>query len=162
VALLLLLALGLAIRSVFRALASDETKIRWRIEEMVEGFNARHLAPVMAGFAPDYRDAATGLTRDRLKDILVYLYFQEVDAKSGRFFLRAELVPDELELRMPESPPGTASLSLHLRFFESRTGTEHPFWDAHVEGELEKREDGWQWVRTTRVNHADRHLFSRP
>jgi hypothetical protein len=29
-------------------------------------------------------------------------------------------------------------------------------WDARIEGALEKREDGWQWVRVTRANHKDR------
>jgi hypothetical protein len=160
--LLVLGALALAIRSLVHALASDETKIRWRLEEMVTGFNERHLAPIMEGFAPEFRDAGTGATRDQLKEILIYLFFQHFDAKTGRFLLRAELVPEDLSVTVQDGSPRAASLALHARFLELHNDGEELFWDAHIEGTLEKKDDGWQWVRTTRVNHGDRRRFSRP
>jgi hypothetical protein len=162
VAVLILGALALAIRSLVIALASDETKIRWRLEEMVTGFNERHLAPIMEGFAPEFRDAGTNASRDEVREILVSLFFQQLEAKTGRFLLRAELVPEDLSVTVGEGSPRTASLAMHARFFELRDGGEQLLWDAHIEGTLAKKEDGWQWVRTTRVNHGDRRRFSRP
>ena len=54
--LLLVLALGtltvLGGRALVRALASPQTRIRWRLEEMVEGFNAMRARPVLDGIGP--------------------------------------------------------------------------------------------------------------
>ncbi|MEW6073625.1 MAG: hypothetical protein AB1726_13660 [Planctomycetota bacterium] len=43
------------IRRLVIALAADETRIGWLIEDMVEGFNERHAGEATSGLAPDWR-----------------------------------------------------------------------------------------------------------
>jgi hypothetical protein len=158
---LVLVALALAIvfvfgRWVLRALASDETHVRWVVEEMIEGFNQAELRPVMAGLAPDYVDTSSGLHRNELREALIYSFFQDVDPRTHDYQFRAEMPPDGLVIEIGE--PGHARVVAQIAFYTRVRPTEELFWDARVEGEMEERDEGWQWVRTTSVNHSQRRL----
>ena len=55
---ILLIALGLLLlvlgaRALFRALSSDETKLRWRLEAMEEGYNEGDVGDAIGPIARD-------------------------------------------------------------------------------------------------------------
>ena len=139
-------------RTLVRALQSDETKIRRCIATMVEGFNETRLDDVLAGLAPDFRDDASGITRAELREVLVYSFLQDYDGTDRSYLYTAELAPEELVVEVVGGEPPQAKVALHC-VFRTKRGV---FWDARVEGEMSEGERGWQWVRTTAVNHSDR------
>jgi len=155
-----MLLIGLALASavfgwrVLRsALASNEQKIRWVFEDVQQGFDATRLAPVIGGFEPGFRDESSGMTRNELRDVLIYLFLNEHDPETKRFSLRMELDPDALEIEM--TGPAHAAVRGAARFIEVRAGVERVFWDARFVAELDELEDGWQIVRTSQVNLTD-------
>lgn len=145
---------------LWRGLASDDQQARWRLAEMASGFNEGDVGPVLGGLAEEFFDESSGASRADVRGILAHLFFTEIDSTTKRFRLRVELPVDELEL--PEPTPtgegGRARIELDLapRFFKTVHGAEEPFWDAHMHVEMEDTDDGWQIVRTSKVNHYDR------
>jgi hypothetical protein len=119
---------------------------------MVAGFNETDLRSVMAGIAPDYVDEASGVRRDALREGLMVLFFEGADSTRG-FLYRAELVPEDLAI---EISPGRAAVRARIRFHALHGPAEEVIWDARIEGELQPGDDGWQWTRTTSINHSDR------
>lgn len=153
VALLAALVLLVGIPRLRRALASDEQKIAWRIEDMAEGFNATRSARVLRGFAPDFRDEG-GFTREDVHQALVYLFFNEIDPKTKQFRMRVEIPEERLSVEVTEE--GRARVSLAARFWIRAGDREELYWDAVISGEMRDGEDGWQFERTHGVNHAGR------
>jgi len=139
-----------------RQLASEEQRIAWLVADVAEGFNATRMRPVISAFADEYVDEGSGTTRDRVRDVLVHLYFREIDPKSKRFRFRVEIPAEELTVELLEGEPQRAMLGLHAIFHCLERGEEVVYWDAHVRAELEERDGSWKFVRTFDVNHADR------
>jgi hypothetical protein len=113
-ALLLLVALALlalGVRWLVRAFASDESRVRWRIEAMRDGFNDSELAPVVDALSPRFVETESGADVDKTEQALIYLYFQEIDAKSKSFALVAECEPRDWEIAVL---PGTAASAEEL------------------------------------------------
>ena len=144
-------------RALWRALASPQTKIRWRIESMVDGFNAMRAQPVLDGVTRDFRDQTGGGTsRDDLRQILAWLFLNEIDSQ-GEFNWTCEFDPTGLAVVLaPER--GSAEVQLSLRLLRSRAKGEDPklFWEAHLAGTVTKGDDGWQWSQLTTANHEER------
>lgn len=145
IALLLLAILELRVR-----LASPETRIRWRIEEMVEGFNDARVSPCMKGVAEEWRDEGGRVDRSRLADGLRYTFFQEKDPKTKAFRFRVEL-EEELVIVLDPEDGESATVELLARFDCLRLEEWTPTWRVNIGAEMvEHEEDGWQVVRTRR------------
>jgi len=157
---LLFLLLGLVVffagRAIWRALASPQTKIRWRIEGMVEGFNEMRAQPVLDGVSRDFRDKSGGGTsRDDLRQILAWLFLNEIDGRNGEFLWACEFDPQGLSIALaPEQD--RAHVEVALRLLRRRGGEMQPFWEANFQGSMAKEEDGWQWVELDAANHGAR------
>lgn len=157
---LLILLLGsiafFAGSAVWRALASPQTKIRWRIERMVDGFNAMRAQPVLDGVSREFRDQTGGGTsRDDLRQILAWLFLNEIDSQTGEFLWACEFDPQGLSISLAPEEDG-AEVEVALRLLRRRGGEPQLFWDAHLSGTLAKGEDGWQWTVLTAANHSER------
>lgn len=147
------LVLFLVGRWVVLALVGDATRIRWRLESMVEGFNETRLAPVLEGVAPEFRHDHSRIDRGMLADLLRSAFFHEKDPQSGRFPLRAEIEQDTLEVTLDAERPGHATALLTGRFLVLERGEWSSAWRARIELEwLEDDERGWQVVRS---EHTD-------
>ena len=144
----------LGVNVLRRVLASDQTHVRWVIEDMLEGFNRAEMGPILRGIAPDFIDGATGVRREDLRGALIQSFFEDLDPSSREYLYRAELFPEELVIEIEGD--GRAAVALHVRFLDRRRGEEREFWDARIAGRMQRGDDGWQWVRTDDVNHADR------
>jgi hypothetical protein len=142
-------------RGLWRALASPQTKIRRQVESMVEGFNGMRTSQVLDGIARDFRDEVADTLRDDLRQVLVYLFVQEVEPSTGEFLWSAEFDPEQLQIALaPEKD--RAELELGLRIFRRRAGEPQLMWDARLSGLMIKGDDGWQWTRITKANHSER------
>ena len=141
-------------RALYRALASPEKKIRWRLEEMVAGFNARRARPVLDGIARDFIDRSSDLKRDDLQSILTWAYFNELDEK-GEFLWRAAFDPQEMTIEVA-SDKHSANVGCHVKFFHRRGAVVELDWDAQVAGTLALGEEGWQWSVVESANHTAR------
>ncbi len=137
----LLLAL-LAGRAVIRGMASEETKIRWLVQEEVESFNATSVSGCIDVLAPEYREITTGLDRSSLRGVLLYV-FQKYRDQDSREFLYSLAAPDELlvvTLRNEVETEAEAEFKVVL----SERGV--PVWAIRVQAELFRGEDGWRFV----------------
>lgn len=146
-------------RALWFALSSDEDQIAWVLDDMVDGFNEARMRPVIGGFARHYTDESSDATREEVRQALAGLFFGEVDPRTKAFLLHVELDTDDLPIELTPGTggePARAKLVLHPRFTTRKSGTEELYWDASVHVEMAETEDGWQIVRTSQVNHADR------
>jgi hypothetical protein len=155
--LVAVLLVGLVGRWTWRALASDETKIRWMIERTAEGFDDRRLQTCLDGFARDWRDVTLGVDREELKQALRFAFFQDPHAGDVRSGYRVR-VPDE-ELRVEPVAPGSDEALVEfvaelLERVEKRTGGREPellertVWKVRVRAELVRGDGGWRFSRS--------------
>lgn len=140
-------ALFFAGRMLYRALASHETKIRWRIESMVDGFNRTRPRPVLRGFRDDYRDESSDADRELVHSALVSLFFTEKDPETKAFTLRADVPRETLVIEVAEDAQ-TATAEGVLTIYERLGEAEELLWSAGFEGDLTHGEDGWVFVRS--------------
>ncbi len=146
--LLGLLALFLGGRALYRASVAEETKIRWVLDDMCEGFAATRMNPVMAGLAPEYYDEALGADRELLKLGLAHLFFEQRGGEDRRFPYRIEW-RSETGPRVDESgEEKSAEIELEIEFFRREGDDERSVWKAKVDGQLRKRDGEWRFVRT--------------
>jgi hypothetical protein len=137
--------------------ASDAEEVAGLTEDMIAGFNATRRRDVMRGFAEDFRDESSGATRTEVQQVLVHLFFREIDRETKRFRLRAELPPEALEFELfPDEDPPRAQAVLRPRFYERVRGEEQLWWEAEIHATLLKRGGRWRFVHTRSVNHAAR------
>lgn len=132
----------LAGRAVICGMASEETKIRWLVQEEVEAFNATSISGCMEVFASEYQETTTGLYRADLQRVLLYV-FQKFRDRDSREFLYQLVAPDELVdvvLRDEAETEAEADFKVVL----SERGV--PVWSIRVQAELFRGEDGWRIV----------------
>jgi hypothetical protein len=144
------------VRALIRALASDETKIRWVVEDMVKGFNTTHMSLVLDGLAHDYRDETSGADRELVHAGLAHLFFENVDTETKRFLQRVEIPAGELAIEIDGE---RATVDFLAQFFETRGTTETPAWKARGHASLAKTKDGWKIVRSEERTLSGRPLY---
>ncbi len=148
-------------RAVLRAMESDQDKIRRLCQEMVDAFNEQRTSRFMAGLDENFLDVQSGVRREELREALVYTFFQEIDQQSKKFALRADLPEVPFDVVVTEGEPKTAKASISANISRLQGDKPQAWWDARISGELAKTEKGWQWTRTTSVNHSDRKRKGR-
>jgi hypothetical protein len=139
---LAVIALFFGGRAIVRAFASDETKIRWQLDSMAEGFNETRNGAVLAGLAPDFLDETHGADRQLVRAALARLFFESKDPVTKAFPYRVELPREALEIDVG-SPANTATVELVARFFEKHAGEEQVRWEIAVSAELVERDGEW-------------------
>lgn len=147
-----LLALGLALalvagRAVFRALASEETKIRRVVGEMAAGFDAGSANRCVAGLADSWRDETSGLEREWLRQGLAQFFFQQHQAGGGAERYRVELPEAAFVVTLVPERPTSARLECVARFLELGP-PETLAWEVSIRAELERGTAGWEIVAT--------------
>ncbi|MCE9593981.1 MAG: hypothetical protein K8S98_07305 [Planctomycetes bacterium] len=147
---ILLAAIGAVVvfvggRALYRALASDETRIGWVIDDMVEGFNHTRMNPILAGLDASFLDDTYGVDRDTLRAAAAQLFFEAVDPVTKRFLYRVECPVEKLVVA---DASASATANLEARFFVRNGESEAPAWRASVEGELREQDGDWRFVRS--------------
>lgn len=144
-----LAVLGLGVRWLVRSLASTETKVRWRIESMVHGFNSTRLAPIRRGLAPDFFDTTSEADLEIVENAVIYLFLNAKDPQTRGFLYRAELESDGLSVEVPEEAEDRARARFVVRFFESQGEQESLSWSVNIDAELKRDEEGWRFRKTS-------------
>lgn len=149
IATLTVLALYFAGRALVRALVSDETKIRWLIEDMADGFNGTRMNPVLEGLAADYLDETSGADREMVRQALVHLFFTAKDETTKRFRYRVELSTPGVKIIETVPDLWKAECDIEARFFERHGKDETVAWQVQIAAKLERGQDGWRFTRTS-------------
>jgi hypothetical protein len=136
-------------RMVFLSFVSDETKIRWLVEEMEEGYNAGDLSDCVGPLHEDWEHDGHSLTRDYLKGGLFQAFREERDRETGKRTSKVEIDPESFSVVVEDEQ---ARIELEARFSRQKQGVWAETWHIRVFGNLENGEDGW---RITRTRHDD-------
>ncbi|MBM3976998.1 MAG: hypothetical protein FJ299_08415 [Planctomycetes bacterium] len=152
-AVVALLLIAFVARALVRLFASDETKIRWALEEMRDGFNDTKLAPVVDRLHPMFREEQSGADLDLVEQALISVYFSEIDATTKSFALRVESDFDAWTVEVAEpdgDSPASARAAGDFAMFRRKGGQETLLWRARAALELSvDDEDGWQVLRAS-------------
>ncbi len=148
--LVLIAATFFLIRGVVLRFVSDETRLRWIVEEMVAGYNDASLGPCVGPIADDWRHgSSTTLDREVLKGGLLRQFWNERDHRTKAFLYRVEVPEDTLSIEVRE---GEATLDLEARFERLRGATWEPLWHIRIEAELDQLDGDW---KIRRSSHED-------
>ncbi len=134
-----------AARSLYRALAPDETKIRWMVERMVAGYNTDDVGDCIGPLAEDWRHEEYHLDRDELRAGLLHASLQDRNTKTKKLDRRVELDSESLFVEVSGS---SADLRCEASFSRRRDETWKETWRVAVEADLEKRGRDWKIVRS--------------
>ena len=157
VGLAILVMLVVGVRTLYFALASDETKIRWLVEQMEEGYDEGDVSDCVGPLAKDWRhEGQSELDRDLLKGGLLREFLQEGrDSETKERTRKVDVVDDSLSIAVTDE---TATLSVRVAFSRKRASGWEETWRAEIEADLRDGDDGWKIVKT---RHADLDGSSR-
>ena len=149
---LALILLSLGARLVFSHFVSEETKIRWLVEDMVEGFNAGKARQSVRGLDSNWSHAERPLDRDMLRGFILGEAMQGGLGSRRAFPWRVELPPDSLRIQVAEDED-SAALEAELLFSHNRSGTEEPAdwelqWHLRLLAELHPTDEGWRILKS--------------
>ena len=146
--LLGLVALFFGVRAIVHALASDETKIRWLLEDMTEGFNDTRMNPILSGLAQEFVDESSGADKELVRAGLAQLFLQSKDPKTKKFPYIVRVLENETKIDVTQGEPATARLECVVEFVTPHgPGEFELIWKVRIDGEL-ARKDSWKFQRT--------------
>ncbi|MEX1024441.1 MAG: hypothetical protein WD226_05125 [Planctomycetota bacterium] len=142
-------AIYFAGRSLVMLFVSDETKIRWIVEEMQESFNDARAGGCLSPVADTWRhEDSAWLDRETLHGALVRTFFTERD-RDKRFLLRVEVPEDNLVIVVTDD---TADVRAAVKFLRREGEAWAVTWYFELEAEFRDGDDGWQIHRTSHRN----------
>ena len=136
-------------RALVLAFVSDETKIRWLVEEMEAGFNAGDLSDCVGPLDDDWSHDGHSLTLEYLKGGLFQAFREERDRETGKRTSKIEIAEDGIYVEVEDE---AARIEVEARFSRFKRDVWEETWHIRVFGDLEKGEDGW---KITRTRHDD-------
>jgi len=132
---------------LYRALASEETRIGWLLQDAARGFNTCRAGRTLEGFAEDFREKTAHLSRTELRGHLVYLFMTRRHPESKEFRYRVEIEDVRITFASPEE--SAARVTLRTVFHFLRRKEFKPVWTVEIDAKLEKRPSGWNVVAST-------------
>ncbi|MEE9127824.1 MAG: hypothetical protein V3U11_11850 [Planctomycetota bacterium] len=138
--------LGLALALVagycgYRMLASDETRIRWLLQDAAVSFNNMNLRGCVGAFDQDYREKTTGLGLLELKNALRVSFLQRVDPKTKAFLYRIRVPEQGISVKVGDN--GEQAEAQFTLYLEGRQhGAFETQWQIAVTAELHKADNG--------------------
>lgn len=152
--LLALVALFFLVRALVHAFASDDTKIRWLIEDMSEGFGETRMNPILAGLAHEFVDDGSGARKDDVRAGLAQLFLQRKDPKTRKFPYRARIVQEGFTVSVHSAETKSAEADFVLVLEQSAGEEWHEAWKAQVHAQLAEDSGDW-FIQRTRVDTLD-------
>lgn len=144
---LALLVLILGTRALFRALAADETKIRWMLEEMEEGFNEGDVGDTIGPIGRDWsHDLDPRASRDNVRQWLVGRSFQGRDSETKKLLTRMDLDFESLVITV-DGETATFEIPGVYEKMEKEEWTVE--WRFLARGEWRDGPNGWFLHRTS-------------
>ena len=141
--------IGLGGFFVATAMASPETKIRWRLEEMAEDFNLARPGPLSRGLADDFREETAGVGKQDIRAFVTQMTFTERDKETKKFLHRVTLPEEEMSIEVDPADSTKAHVDLVATFEKLRKGSWDLSWRVSIDADLVDGDDGWQVLRAT-------------
>jgi hypothetical protein len=154
IALVVVGLLAVAIRSLVLALTSEETKIRWAIQDAADGFRDARMDPILTVLTREFRDETSGFGREDLRAALAGAFFGEKDPKTKSFPYRCEIADDSIHVVLTPGEPARASVTFPGQIVDTRNDSRREAWSFTVEGQMEVRGGSWCFVTTTHATVA--------
>jgi hypothetical protein len=136
-------------RALLRALVSDETKIGWVVDDMIEGFNETDNDQVREGLDVNFLDEAYGVDRELVRLALAHLFFNAKDPATKKFLYHAEHTLGPVAITKGESGAKSATTDLEVTFSKRKGDALEPAWKIRVHATLEQKDGRWRFFRTT-------------
>ena len=153
--LLVLLAMPVvwfAGKAVARALASDETLVRWAVEGMERGYANNRVNPVLGRIAPEWRHEGNAqVTRGLFGDALRHRFFS---ARHPETRERLDRVAIHWETWEVDVVGESATARFDLEVEELRGGEWGQLGLAGFEVVFERGPEGWRVVRSSHVERV--------
>ena len=145
-------------RAIVRAVVSDETKIRWLVEDMRDGFDRTRMDPILIAFAEAFRDETSGADRSSVREALAYLFLTAKDPQTKAFPYRVEVGISKISIDRSSSDSPTADCDLDARFSELRGGETKLAWEIAIASRWTRGEYGWRLAGTRYETKSGRML----
>lgn len=145
---------GCALR---RALASDATRLRWQLEAMVEAFAAGEVLPIVERLAPEFRETASGTTREELRGGLAWWFRSQPRNAAGALEYEVEL--DWSDFRCLPAGGEAADLDLTVPARFRRRPAAEPVWTVRIESLWSRQDGAWRCRRATLTTLAGRPIY---
>jgi hypothetical protein len=143
-ALVAVAALGLIGRAIYRALASEETKIGWLVDEHDRGLRRQaHERDPDRPRHPVFLDETYGADRDLVRAALVRLFFEANDETTEEVPL-----PRRVERQEHRRHAGPRQRRARPELPETQGRVLRAAWKARVKAQLQKKDGYWRFVRT--------------
>ena len=152
------LGLFLVGRAIVRALASDETKIRGLVQDMVDGFNRTRMDPILVAFAEGFHDETSGADRPSVREALGYLFLTAKDPETKGFPYRVEVEIEKLAVDRSAPDSKAADCDLRARFFDVRGHESTLAWEIAIASHWTHGEYGWRIASTRYDTKSGRML----
>lgn len=133
-------------RWVVLSMVSDETKIRWLVERMEEGYDDGDLSDCVGPLSDDWHHEGYLVDRERLKLGLFQAFREERDRDTGKRTSKVDVDEDGMQIAVDGDE---ATLTAEAVFSRLRGEAWEDTWNIRVEAHLEKGDDGWKIVRTS-------------
>ncbi len=133
-------------KAIARALASDETLVRWTVEGMERGYAKNRVNPVLGPIAPEWRhEGSAEISRGLFGDALRQRFFGERHPQTRERLDRVTIDWGTWEVEVVEE---SATARFDLEVEELRGGAWEQLGLAGFEVEFERGPDGWRLVRS--------------
>lgn len=120
---------------------SDETKIRWTVEKMVDGFNDARLSKAISGLHPNWRVTGMSIDRPLLADGIRSVFFTEKHPETRAFALEALALEDSFEIQLLEDE---AEVEFVVQIHRLGDGDPVLEWEVAIRGPWVRDEErGW-------------------
>lgn len=130
-------------RAIWRARASDETRIRWLFEGEAEAFNEGQGLYSTGSFAPDWQDETAGINTQSLRSVVMWMWQHRRDPATKRFLHRVEL--GEMQIAVEgDRAQATVPMALH----QGLDKNERKVWELTVTADLARKDGAWRIERT--------------
>ena len=136
-------------RWLFIALASDETRIRWLVERMEQGYNRADVGDCVGPLADDWSHEGYAVDRDLIANAIRADYLRDRDRETKELRRRVDVDEETLDILVDGEK---ALLSVEVSFERLDRGEWAETWALRAAAELRATEDGW---RIHRTRHED-------
>ena len=146
--LAIFLAVLIAMYFVGGLFISDETRVRWKVNALIEAFNAARAGSTVATLADDYKDALSGANRDMVRQYLTAVFLKKENRVDGSFKHPARLAGGELTITVGQPAEGQATVKGTVELTNASDEDAPPSCVVGVEATLSKASGEWLFTRS--------------
>jgi len=153
---IVLVVVILGARALLRSLAPEETKLRWRLEQMEAGYNEGDVGDTIRPIARSWgHEGHPGLDREAIHGQMVREFFQDRHPETRELLRRVDLLEETLVLELEGD---SAAFTVEVLFERLVRDSWSTAWRAELSGQWRRGEGGWLLERTSHRNLENTQL----